>query len=160
MSKGAFYYHIKNKEDLLVSCYNRSLDILERIHAEAAQAGGNGLEKAGLTCRRIFYIQNSAEGPLIRYNSITALPLERRRAVLRRTEAANRHLSDFLAEGIEDGSVRPVDTFVAQNLIAGAVNAAMDIDLWRKVGDIDAVALDYFDVFFNGLLPRGQVSTQ
>ena len=61
---------------------------------------------------------------------------------------------DFLREGIADGTVRSVDTFVAQNLIAGAVNASMDIRLWRKVEDIDATALDYFDIFFNGLLRK------
>ena len=55
---------------------------------------------------------------------------------------------------MEDGSVRPISTFVAQNLIAGAVNAAMDINLWRKVDSIEDAAIDYFDVFFNGLLPR------
>jgi hypothetical protein len=31
----------------------------------------------------------------------------------------------------------------------------MELNLWRKVDDIDAAAIDYFDVFFNGLLPRG-----
>ena len=41
-----------------------------------------------------------------------------------------------------------------QELIAGAINAAIEIDLWRKVDDMDAAAIDYFDVFFNGLLPR------
>ena len=62
---------------------------------------------------------------------------------------------DFLREGMKDGSVRPVDPMIAQNLIAGAVNASMELNLWRKVDDIDAAAIDYFDVFFNGLLPRG-----
>jgi AcrR family transcriptional regulator len=38
VSKGAFYYHIKNKEDLLFHCYNRSLDIMDRIHEQAAQS--------------------------------------------------------------------------------------------------------------------------
>jgi hypothetical protein len=50
--------------------------------------------------------------------------------------------------------VRPVSIFVAQNLIAGAVNAAMNIKLWRKVDDLDTAAIEYFDIFFNGLLPR------
>lgn len=154
VSKGAFYYHIKNKEDLLYNCYSRSLDIIEDIHRQAAESSGSGLEKVEQTCRRIFYFQNSSDGPLIRYSSITALPIERRREILRRTEANNQRFGDFLREGMEDGSVRPIDTFVAQNLIAGAVNASMDIRMWRKVEDIDAAALDYFDIFFSGLLPR------
>ena len=158
VSKGAFYYHIKNKEDLLFHCYFRSLDILEKIHAQAANTGGAGLEKAERTCLHTFCIQNSSEGPLVRYNTITALPMARRRQILKRTEKVNERFGQFLNEGIQDGSVRPINTFVAQQLIAGAVNASMDIRQWRKIEGIEEAAVDDFDVFFNGLLPRTQVS--
>ena len=154
VSKGAFYYHIKNKEDLLFHCYNLSLDIIEGIHAQSPQFANTGLEKAEMTCRRVFYVQNSDEGPLIRYNTITALPMARRRQILKRTDKNNENFGAFLNEGIEDGSVRPINTFVAQHLITGARNAAMDIKRWRRVDSIDDAAIDYFDVFFNGLRPR------
>lgn len=154
VSKGAFYYHIRNKEDLLFNCYCRSLDIVEGIHHQADAESGPGLQKVEHTCRRIFYFQNSHEGPLIRYSSITALPMERRREILRRTDAANECFGNFLRQGIGDGSVREVDTFVAQQLIAGAVNASMELSLWRRLDDIDSAAVDYFDIFFNGLLTR------
>jgi AcrR family transcriptional regulator len=154
VSKGAFYYHIKNKEDLLFHCYVRSLGIVEDIHEQARAHGSNGMARAEFTCRHTFYTQNSEQGPLIRYNTITALPPQRRREILKRTDRANKVFTDFLSEGIEDGSVRPIDTFVATQLITGASNAAMDIKLWRRVDDIDAAAIDYFDIFFNGLLPR------
>jgi len=154
VSKGAFYYHINNKEDLLISCYNRSLDIMKRIHEQASRMQCSGFEKAELTCRQTFYFQNSADGPLIRYTSITSLPIDKRLPILKRTEAGNRLFGEFLEAGIKDGSVKPIDTYIAQNLITGAVNAAMDLKLWRKVDDIDAAAIDYYDVFFNGLTPR------
>ncbi len=153
VSKGAFYYHIRNKEDLLFNCYSRSIDLVENIHAQAARSQGTGLEKVEQTCRRIFYLQNTSEGPLIRYNSITALPMARRREILKRTDAANECFGDFLRAGMEDGSVRRTDPFIAQNLIAGAVNASMELNLWRKLDNIDAAAIDYFDIFVNGLLP-------
>ena len=154
VSKGAFYYHIKNKEDLLFNCYSRSLGVIENIHEQAVDSESTGLEKIELTCRRIFYAQNSSEGPFIRYNTITALPMERRLQILKRTDEANECFGDFMRIGMNDGSVRAVSTFVAQNLIAGATNAAMDMKLWRKVENIDSAAIDYFDTFFNGLLPR------
>ncbi|MEH6635096.1 MAG: TetR/AcrR family transcriptional regulator [Halioglobus sp.] len=154
VSKGAFYYHIKNKEDLLFNCYSRSLDIIENIHGQAAQSTGSGLEKIEMTLRRIFYIQNSSEGPLIRYNTITALPMDRRLQILKRTDHDNECFGDFMQMGFKDHSVRPVSSFVAQQLISGALNAAMDINLWRKVDTVDAAAIDYFDIFFNGILPR------
>jgi AcrR family transcriptional regulator len=154
VSKGAFYYHIRNKEDLLYNCYNHSLAIVERVYREAERAGSTGIEKIDYASRRTFLIQNSDLGPLIRYNTITALPTDRRLEVLARTDAANNHFLDFLAQGVADGSIRAVDPLVASNLLAGAINASMDISLWRRVDDIDDAARDYFDVFFNGLLPR------
>jgi hypothetical protein len=33
----------------------------------------------------------------------------------------------------------------------GAINASMDIGDWRKVENLDAAAVDYFDVFCFGL---------
>jgi hypothetical protein len=36
-------------------------------------------------------------------------------------------------------------------MLQGAINASMDIGSWRKLDDIDAAAIDYFDVFFFGL---------
>ena len=157
VSKGAFYYHIKNKEDLLFQCYRLSLDIVENIDNRTSQAAATGLEKVESTCRRIFYVQNSDEGPLIRYNTITALPMARRRQILKRTEKNNETFGAFLSDGIQDGSVRLINTLIAQHLITGAINAAMDIKKWRKVDSIDDAAVDYFDVFFNGLAPRKKV---
>jgi AcrR family transcriptional regulator len=154
VSKGAFYYHIKNKEDLLYNCYTYSADIIKSIYTEAADTDLSGMEKVDVSCRQIFYAQNSDQGPLIRYNTITALPPLRRRKVLQRTNANNRAFGGFIDAGIEDGSIRKVPTSVAQNLISGAINAAMDINLWRRVDDLDQAGVEYFDIFFNGLLPR------
>lgn len=155
VSKGAFYYHIRNKEDLLYQCYDYSLEVTEALHREVAALPGNGLRRVEQFCRRIFRVQNSDQGPLIRYTSITALPTDRRKAILKRTEASNRLFGELVRGGITDGSVRPIAPDVAQELITGAINAAMDIHRWRRVDDLDDAAIDYFDLFINGLLPRG-----
>jgi AcrR family transcriptional regulator len=154
VSKGAFYYHIRNKEDLLYACYERSLRISERIQNRAARGDGSGLEKLDETARRIFRAQNSEEGPLIRYNTITALPPPRRRTILEATDAVNSGFEDFLLAGQRDGSTRAVDPVLARNLMTGAINASMDMQLWRRIDDLEQAAIDYFDVFYNGLLAR------
>ncbi|MBE9540200.1 MAG: TetR/AcrR family transcriptional regulator [Proteobacteria bacterium] len=154
VSKGAFYYHIKNKEDLLFNCYTYSQDIMASIYADTTDSAATGLQNIDQTCRRIFIAQNSDQGPLIRYNTITSLPMERRKKILARTDKSNQRFGDLIRKGIEDGSVRPINIFVAENLISGAINAAMDIQLWRNVNDIESAAIDYFDIFINGLLPR------
>ncbi len=154
VSKGAFYYHIKSKEDLLFNCYSHSLDIMAGIYRDEINLKVSGLQKIDETCRRIFFAQNSDQGPLIRYNTITSLPMERRKQILIRTDKSNQQFGSLIQQGMEDGSTRPINTFVAENLIAGAINASMDIKLWRTVEDLEAAGIDYFDIFINGLLPR------
>lgn len=156
VSKGAFYYHIRNKEDLLYQCYDYSLEVTEALHSEVAAFPGNGLQRVEQLCRRIFRVQNSEQGPLIRYTSITALPPQRRRSILERTDALNRRFGDLVRAGIADGSIRPIAPEIAQELLAGAINAAMDIHRWRRIDNLDQAAIDYFSLFFNGLLPRHQ----
>jgi len=150
VTKGAFYYHIRNKEDLLYSCYTRSLEISRKIH-DAADGQPTGMAKVDYTLRRVFHVQNSDEGPMIRYNSITALPLPRRKEILALTDASRDRFGQFLRDGIADGSVRPIHVEVAQELFGGASNASMDLPLWRKIDDLAAASRDYYQVFFNGL---------
>ncbi len=154
VSKGAFYYHFANKEALLKQCYDYSLDQLDAIFAEVSQGAESPAEKLDQACRRIFHVQNSDLGPLIRYNTITALPPPIRRSVLARTNANTDNLGGYLKDGINTGEINAIDTHVAQNLLMGAINASMDMSLWRKVDDLDAAAVDYFDVFYFGLAAK------
>ncbi|WP_246139766.1 TetR/AcrR family transcriptional regulator [Parahaliea aestuarii] len=154
VSKGAFYYHIKNKEDLLYHCYRYSQDAIDRIYSDARQLPGKGLEKLAQSCQQVFRVQNSDDGPLIRYNTITALPMNRRKEILERTDASSACFGDFIRQGVQDGTVREVDVAIAQQLISGAINASMEIGRWRRVDDIESAANDYFDIFYNGLVTR------
>jgi AcrR family transcriptional regulator len=152
VSKGAFYYYIKNKEDLLYNCYAVTLDTTRVIHEIAAENPGNGMQKVEQVCRRMFIVENSDAGPLIRFSTITALPKSRRARVLQRIVESNHRFGNFIREGIADGSIRAVNDFVAENLISAAINASLNMELWRKIDDLDAAALDYFDIFFSGLV--------
>lgn len=153
VTKGAFYYHIRNKEDLLYNCYTRSLDILRDVHA-AANPLPSGMDKVDYTLRRVFHVQNSDSGPMIRYNSITALPVPRRKEILKITDASNDRFGQFMRDGIADGSVREINVEVAQELISGASNAAMDLPMWRKMEDVGQASIDYYEMYFNGLAAR------
>jgi AcrR family transcriptional regulator len=153
VTKGAFYYHIRNKEDLLYNCYTRSLDILQQIHDRAGDIPGSA-EKLEYILRRSFHVQNSEEGPMIRYNTITALPVPRRKEILKLTDTANDRFGQFMRDAIADGSVRPINVEVAQELIGGAMNASMDLPMWRKMDNISEASIDYYDMFFGGLRAR------
>jgi len=153
-SKGAFYYHISNKEGLLLNCHLYSLDMIDAIQGEAGSLASNGAEKLEYVCRRLFVVQNSEQGPLIRHRTLTALPQRQRRQVIKRRRASNQRFGEFLRAGVADGSVRQLDLTVAENLLGGILNAAMDMQAWRQIDNLELAAIDYLDLFFNGLLPR------
>jgi AcrR family transcriptional regulator len=153
VTKGAFYYHIRNKEDLLYNCYTRSLDILFNIH-EAATNLPQGINRLDYMLRRSFHVQNSDEGPMIRYNTITSLPVPRRREILKLTDQSNDRFGQYMRDGISDGSVRDIHVEVAQELITGAMNASLDLPLWRRVDNVEQASIDYYDMFFGGLAAR------
>ncbi|MFV0478802.1 MAG: TetR/AcrR family transcriptional regulator [Parahaliea sp.] len=154
VSKGAFYYYIKNKEDLLYHCYTYSQSIIDSIYQQADNLDTDAFNRLVMICRSIFRVQNSDEGPLIRYSSITAFPIERRQQVLKFSGESELRIRSLIKRGIKDGSIRKIDTLIAQKLLSGATNASMEIGLWRKTDNLDNAAYDYFDIFFNGLLPR------
>ena len=154
VSKGAFYYHFANKEALLSQCYEFTLDQFERITSEVEQTDLSPIDKLGAVCIEIFELQNSDRGPLIRYNTITALPPDLRRAVLHRTEEIHAKLGEVIAEGISEGSIENQSVLVTRHLMVSAINAAVGIDQWRRLDDLTSAAHDFFDVFFLGLKPR------
>jgi len=154
VSKGAFYYHFANKEALLSQCYEFTLDQFERITSEVEQTDLSPIDKLGAVCTEIFELQNSDRGPLIRYNTITALPPDLRRAVLHRTEEIHAKLGEMIAEGISEGSIENQSVLVTRHLLVSAINAAVGIDQWRRLDDLTSAAHDFFDVFFLGLKPR------
>ena len=59
VTKGAFYYHIKNKEELLYQCFNRTLDVESRLLNKAGASQATGIKKVELSLRYLFNIQFS-----------------------------------------------------------------------------------------------------
>jgi AcrR family transcriptional regulator len=153
VSKGAFYYHIRNKEDLLYQCYKYSLDITSGIQAQVAELEGSGIEKLDHVCRRIFMVQNSDVGPLVRYSTLTALSEAHRVEVIQLIRRYNQNFGDVIAAGVADGSIRGINNIVTRNLVAGAINASMGMSSWRRLDDLESDSAEYFNLLFNGLRP-------
>jgi len=151
VTKGAFYYHIKNKEDLLYQCFNRTLELENQMIELANSAGSNGAEKIELILRYLFNIQHSEEGPLIRYRSLPSMNQDHRLTILQMTEGISDQLGLLIAEGIEDGSIRDVDSSIIEKAIAGAVDAAPGIAKRMHFTDNSKVSAEYVQLFFNGI---------
>ncbi|MEH6551567.1 MAG: TetR/AcrR family transcriptional regulator [Pseudomonadales bacterium] len=154
VTKGAFYYHIKNKEDLLKQCYDRSLSMTEKIQTDANDSGRNGLEKVEINARKIFYVQNSDAGPLIRFITLVSLAPDIRKDIRTRIEKTSDQLGDFLRQGIDDGSLRSIDREVCEHLLSGVIYGTSELKLWKSVNNVEQDSIAYYEIIFNGLAAK------
>ena len=151
VSKGAFYYHFANKEALLTQCFDYTLDQLEQAVARIERLQAPPAAKLEAACRHIFVLQNSDQGPLVHFNAITALPPEVRQRLLGRLASVHATLQNYIAQAAEAHEFRDIPPAIVIQLLTGALNAAMDLDAWQSIDDINHSAGEYFSVFFSGL---------
>ena len=154
VTKGAFYYHIKNKEELLYQCFNRTLDVESRLLNRAGDSQVSGLKKVELSLRYLFNIQFSEEGPLIRYRALPSLDEQHRKAILKASKNNSKILGTYMGEGLADGTLRRMDVDIAQNMLSGAVEASPDLANWMADIRLPEVSAAYFHLFINGLTRR------
>ena len=151
VTKGAFYYHIKNKEELLFQCFNRTLAVEGMLLAEADDCGENGLHKVELSLRYLFNVQFTGEGPLIRYRSLPSLDEDHRKAILKANRKNSAMLGTHIRQGFADHTLRKIDPEIAQHVLSGAVEASPDIADRVTGSDNHDLSAAYFHVFINGL---------
>jgi AcrR family transcriptional regulator len=151
VSKGAFYYHFANKEALLTQCFDYTLDQLEQVVARIEQLEAPAAAQLEAACRHIFALQNSDQGPLVHFNAITALPPEVRQRLLTRLASVHATLENYVAQATEARQFRNIPPGIVIQLLTGALNAAIDLDAWQPIDDINHSAGEYFSVFFSGL---------
>jgi AcrR family transcriptional regulator len=154
VTKGAFYYHIKNKEDLLIKCIDRTFLIEQEVLADTMAKDFDGISKLAYGARKMFAIQLGDQGPLIRYATMWSLPLEKRKE----KEVTARKVRDLFGEmiqsGITDQSIREVNLVVAENIIAGAIESIPDMAIAPNEIDLAKGSVDFFDMFFNGIATK------
>ena len=152
-TKGAFYYHIKNKEELLLKCFDRTLKIMADKLEGADSAGNSGREKLEMASHALYAVQNGNEGPLIRFSLLNALEQKTRITMLKRTQLVSKKIGRIVAEGKNDKSIRDVDAFVAEQLLTGAIGGAVPHSYTKASKDLDKNSADYFAILFKGLNP-------
>ncbi len=150
-TKGAFYYHIKNKEELLLRCFDRTLEVIASKQVDADRTGGSGREKLEMAAHALYGVQNSSAGPLIRFSLLNALEQRTRIETLKRTQVVSKSFGAFVTEGKRDGSIRDVDVFIAEQLLTGAIYGAVPRSYSKKPKDINKDSADYFAILIKGL---------
>ena len=156
ISKPTIYHYLGNKEQVLVECVTRGLEMLQAAAREAQAESGSGLERLRRFLRRYAEINMDDFGRCVIRTNDEALSPEGRRRFRALKSEIDRAMRTLIAEGVDDGSIAPVDVRIAAFTLAGALNWPArwhQGDGAMSPGEIASVMVD---LLVSGIGPRAQ----
>lgn len=156
ISKPTIYRYLGNKEQVLLECVTRGLEMLQAAATDAQAEPGSGLTRLSHFLRRYAEINMDDFGRCVVRTDDAALSTEGRahfRALKAKIDSAMRAL---IAEGIEDGSIAPLNVKMTAFALAGALNWPAK---WYDPAGKDSaeeIAKSLVEVLIRGLEPRGK----
>ncbi len=131
VTKGSFYHHNETKLDLISACFDRSFAVQRQVLRAASQHHGPAWQRACAASQALVVFQLGPLGPLLRNSATSALPDEpQRERVRRHFQQLTGQIANLLVDGLEDGSLRPLDPAIAAQLLLSAINAASELPRW------------------------------
>lgn len=151
VTKGAFYYYFKNKEELLYQCYERAIafNAVAFTHKKAENLNDQEI----LTRRSLFERHVSDLGPFPAYQNLTALARTHQTHVMEELGAMQSDDQNRIAYAIDQGDFRAVDAYIAEKVRAGLINW---FPVWYSSSGRyppTEVADNHSHLFLNGLEP-------
>ena len=127
VTKGSFYHHNNDKDELAVACFERTFDLIGLARREAAK-GGPGWEQLWLAVASLGVHQAEGRGGrILRHHALAAVPAPMRRRMLLRFQQIGNSFAGVIADGVADGSIRPVDPRLAAAACMVTFNACVSL---------------------------------
>lgn len=155
LTKGAFYHHLDNKDDLIIACFRRTLDILKRTLNDAGNEAKNGAEHLIAASTALVEYQVGGSTPLLRTSALTSVPEEMSAKLVAEFDRTSGRVSLVLTAGIADGSLRSIDANIGSQMITAMINAGAEVHAWAPGLTQQNVANIYVRPMFAGLLRSG-----
>jgi AcrR family transcriptional regulator len=123
LNRGSLYHYIAAKDDLLWTIVSDALDRLEAGVRPELDGNGSGEERVrrAIAAHLRFAARNLNELSLLQIE-LRSLSPGRRRALVERRDAYEAHWRRVIAEGIVDGSFRPLDVRLAGFIVLSTCN--------------------------------------
>jgi len=130
VTKGSFYHHMEAKDDVVVACFDRTFEVIRATQEAALAAAPDQWTALSSAVAALVARQVTPEGLLLRFSALQALPEAVRASAVWRADRVSQRFASMIADGAADGSIRPVDPFLAAQMVSAAVNAAADLIAW------------------------------
>jgi AcrR family transcriptional regulator len=130
VTKGSFYHHNDAKDDLVVACFDRTFDVMRRVQRLALGLPGTQWARLSSAAAVLAEYQLSDYGPLLRTSALSALPEAIRAEQVAHSDRVSDRFASMISEGIAEGSIRPVDPFIAAQMLNATLNAGAELGFW------------------------------
>jgi AcrR family transcriptional regulator len=161
VTKGSFYHHNDNKDDLVTACFERTFAVVRQVQQAAEADGHTGWDRLCAATNELIRYQISDQGPLLRISAFSALPEGLRGQTKRTMDRLAQRFSSFVVDGMMDGSIRPLDPFVAAHVVDSAINAAAELERWISGVTRETAADVYARPLFIGVFsPEAEAEAQ
>jgi AcrR family transcriptional regulator len=130
VTKGSFYHHNDAKDDLVVSCFERTFEIMRRVQRLAMELPGDEWLRLSSAAATLAEYQLSDQGPLLRTSALTALPEAIRKETVVQANRVSDRFASMISDGIAEGSLKPVDAFIAAQMLNATLNAGAELGFW------------------------------
>ena len=87
LTKGSFYHHNDNKQDLISACFERTFSVMRQALSLSETVAGSGWNRTSAAARSLVRYPLSDDDPLLRSSAPSALPDPMHRDRVRKTMA-------------------------------------------------------------------------
>ncbi|HEY8384336.1 MAG TPA: TetR/AcrR family transcriptional regulator [Microvirga sp.] len=154
VTKGSFYHHNDNKDDLVAACFEHTFTLIRRVQDTAEAAERTGWDRLCAATDTLVRFQLSEHGPLLRQSAFSALPEGLRESIRQRWDRLSERFAGIIVDGMMDGSIHPTDPSMAAQLLHAMINAAVEIERWVPGVTPDTASDLFARPLFTGLLAR------
>lgn len=152
LTKGAFYHHIKTKDELVLACFERTFEVMRQTMVAAEAASATALQTLATFTATLVEHQIVGDVPLLRVSAVNTVLEPSQVAIVAGIERIETRIASVICDGIADGSIRRIDANVGANLIMGLINNADELRYFAHgISAVDAVD-HYVKPLFKGLL--------
>jgi|TARA_R100000935_G_scaffold51602_1_gene78285 AcrR family transcriptional regulator len=143
VTKGSFYHHNTDKDELARACFERTFDLIDEAKTRG-RSEASGWERLWLISASLTAHQTSGErGRMLRHFALSAMPGELRRSISGRFQQIANAFSGIIADGIADGSIRPADPLLSAHLVMAMFNSVLLLEHWGEDATVETVMSAY-----------------